>query len=71
MLAQGVPQALVTMSYASIAEPVAAALPSSSLADGLRTALVDGRLNLAALLVVLGWAALTSALAARFFRFDD
>ncbi|MEP7333058.1 MAG: ABC transporter permease, partial [Terracoccus sp.] len=53
------------------ASSVAAALPSSSLADGLRSALVDGRLNLAALLVVLGWAALTSALAARFFRFDD
>ena len=53
------------------ASSVAAALPSSSLADGLRTALVDGRLNLAALLVVLGWAILSSALAARFFRFDD
>ena len=50
---------------------VAAALPSSSLADGLRSALVDGRLNLAALLVVLAWAIVSSALAARFFRFDD
>ncbi|MDN5767294.1 MAG: ABC transporter permease [Humibacillus sp.] len=53
------------------ASSVAAGLPSASLADGLRTALVDGRLNLPALLVVLGWAIVASALAARFFRFDD
>ena len=53
------------------ASSVAAALPSSALADGLRAALVDGRLNLMALLVVLGWAILASALAARFFRFDE
>jgi ABC-2 type transport system permease protein len=50
---------------------LAAVLPSSGLADGLRSAFVDGSLNLVALLVVLGWAAAATALAARFFRFDD
>lgn len=49
----------------------AAWLPSASLADGLRAALVEGRMNLTALLVVLGWAVVASALAARWFRFDD
>lgn len=62
-----VPRALLP----GAASSVAAALPSSSLADGLRTALVDGRLNLPALLVVLAWAILSTALAARLFRFDD
>jgi ABC-2 type transport system permease protein len=46
-------------------------LPSAGLADGLRSALVDGSLNLPALLVVVGWGAVASVLAARFFRFDD
>jgi ABC-2 type transport system permease protein len=50
---------------------VAAVLPSAGLADGLRSALVDGSLNLPALLVVVGWGAVASVLAARFFRFDD
>ena len=46
-------------------------LPSAALADGLRSALVEGALNLPALLVVLGWAGVTTVLAARLFRFDD
>ena len=46
-------------------------LPSAALADGLRSALVDGALNLPSLLVVLGWAGATTLLAARLFRFDD
>jgi ABC-2 type transport system permease protein len=50
---------------------VAALLPSAGLADGLRSALVDGSLNLPALLVVVGWGAVATVLAARFFRFDD
>ncbi len=50
---------------------VVAALPSSALADGLRSALVDGVVNPVAVLVVLAWAALASVLAARWFRFDD
>jgi ABC-2 type transport system permease protein len=50
---------------------LAAALPSSGLADGLRSAFVDGSLNLVALLVVVCWGAVATALAARFFRFDD
>jgi len=50
---------------------VAAYLPSAGLADGLRSALVDGRLNLPALGVVLAWAQLATVLAARRFRFDD
>lgn len=50
---------------------VAALLPSAGLADGLRSALVDGRLNLLALVVVLAWGLVATVLAARLFRFDD
>jgi len=50
---------------------VVALLPSAGLADGLRSALVDGTLNLPALWVVVAWGVLATALAARFFRFDD
>ncbi|WP_353508491.1 ABC transporter permease [Intrasporangium sp.] len=46
-------------------------LPSAALGDGLRSALVDGTLNLPALLVILAWAGATTLLAARLFRFDD
>ncbi len=49
----------------------AALLPSAGLADGLRSALLDGTLNLPALGVVVGWGAVATALAVRFFRFDD
>jgi ABC-2 type transport system permease protein len=50
---------------------VAGLLPSAGLADGLRSALVDGAVNLPALAVVIGWGVLCTALALRFFRFDD
>lgn len=50
---------------------VAALLPSAGLADGLRAALVDGRLDAGALLVMVAWGTAGSALAARLFRFDD
>ncbi|GAB2772437.1 ABC transporter permease [Terrabacter koreensis] len=50
---------------------VVAFLPSAGLGDGLRSALVDGDLNLLALIVVLGWGVVSTALAARLFRFDD
>lgn len=50
---------------------LAAVLPSAGLADGLRSALVAGQLNVLALGVVLGWGVLATALAARLFRFDD
>ncbi len=46
-------------------------LPSAAVGDGLRSGLVDGTLNLPALLVVLAWAGATTLLAARLFRFDD
>ncbi|MDN5790140.1 MAG: ABC transporter permease [Micrococcales bacterium] len=46
-------------------------LPSAGLADGLRSALVDGSLNGTALLVVLAWAIVCSALAVRLFRWSD
>jgi ABC-2 type transport system permease protein len=54
----------------ALSDPVAL-LPSAGLGDGLRSALVDGTLNVWALLVVLGWAGATTLLAARLFRFDD
>ena len=50
---------------------VAALLPSAGLADGLRSALVDGSLNLPALGIVVLWGAVATVLAARWFRFDD
>ena len=50
---------------------LAAVLPSAGLADGLRSALVLGQLNLVALGVVLAWGIVATALAARLFRFDD
>ena len=50
---------------------VVAYLPSAGLADGLRSALVDGALNLPALGVVLAWGLVATVLAARLFRFDD
>ena len=46
-------------------------LPSAGLADGLRSALVDGQLNPFALGVVLAWGLVATVLAARLFRFDD
>lgn len=45
-------------------------LPSGALGDGLRTATVEGRADLAALAVLLVWAGVASAMAARFFRWD-
>jgi len=45
-------------------------LPSGALGDGLRTATIEGRPDLAALAVLLCWAGVASAMAARFFRWD-
>jgi ABC-2 type transport system permease protein len=50
---------------------IAAGLPSAALADGLRAALVDGRLDLLALGVLAAWGLVCSALAARWFRWSD
>lgn len=52
-------------------EGLAGLLPSAALADGLRAALVAGRLDGLALLVLAAWGALCSALAARWFRWSD
>ncbi|UER54329.1 ABC transporter permease [Kineosporiaceae bacterium SCSIO 59966] len=51
--------------------PLAAAapwLPSGALGEGMRTALVDGRPDVAALAVLTGWALVAGAAAARWFR---
>lgn len=53
------------------AETMAGALPSAALADGLRAALIDGRLDALAVLVLLAWGTVCSALAARWFRWSD
>lgn len=45
--------------------------PTGALADALRLALVDGQLAALPLLVLLGWGALLSALAARLLRWSD
>jgi len=50
---------------------LAAALPSSALADGLRAAFVDGRLDGIPVLVLLGWGAVATFVASRTFRWSD
>jgi ABC-2 type transport system permease protein len=57
--------------FPGMAETLAGFLPSAALADGLRAALVDGRLDGPALLVLIAWGALCSALAVRWFRWSD
>lgn len=57
--------------FPDAAGTAAGLLPSAGLADGLRSALVDGSLNGAALLVVVAWAIVCSALAVRLFRWSD
>lgn len=52
-------------------EAVAGWLPSGGLADGLRSAFLDGVLNLPALLVVVVWGAVCTVCAARLFRWSD
>jgi len=52
------------------AAPVVALLPSAALGDGLRSALVDGNLDLIACLVLLAWAALSSLAAIRWFKWS-
>ena len=53
------------------AASLAGMLPSAALADGLRAALVEGRLDALALVVLVAWGAACSALAARLFRWSD
>lgn len=50
---------------------VVAWLPSAALGDGLRSALVDGMWNGAALLILAGWAAVGTLLATRLLRWSD
>jgi ABC-2 type transport system permease protein len=57
--------------FPETAEAIAGALPSAALADGLRAALLDGRLDAVAVLVLVVWGAVCSLLAARWFRWSD
>jgi ABC-2 type transport system permease protein len=50
---------------------VAGLLPSSALADGLRTAFTGGAASVSPVLVLVVWGAVASALAARTFRWSD
>lgn len=52
-------------------DTLAGLLPSSALADGMRIALVDGGFPLAEIVVLVVWAGLTSAAAARWLRWSD
>lgn len=49
---------------------VARLLPSGALGDGMRAALQEGRLDAVAILVLLGWTAVGTAMATRYFRWD-
>jgi ABC-2 type transport system permease protein len=49
---------------------VARLLPSGALGDGLRAALIDGRLDPVTILVLLAWTGVATAIAVRFFRWD-
>jgi ABC-2 type transport system permease protein len=49
---------------------IARALPSGALGDALRAALADGRVDVAAVGVLVAWALAASLAAARFFRWD-
>ena len=55
----------------SIVSTTVAVLPSSALGDGLRAALVEGRLAGTALLVLLTWAVAATLIAVRTFRWSD
>lgn len=50
---------------------IATFLPSGALGDGLRMALTTGVLDLRAVLVLSGWAAVATLIAARAFRWSD
>lgn len=60
---------LPTSSYAA-AQPALRWLPSGALGDGMRAALLDGRLDPQAVVVLALWAALGTALTARWFRWE-
>jgi ABC-2 type transport system permease protein len=57
--------------FPETAGTLAGFLPSAALADGLRAALVEGRLDALALVVLTAWGAACSALAVRLFRWSD
>ena len=46
-------------------------LPSAALADGLRAALSTGAFSIGALVLLLAWGAVASAIASRTFRWSD
>jgi ABC-2 type transport system permease protein len=63
----------VVVPAAELPGPLAAVapwLPSGALGDALRAALLDGRADVGALLVLVGWTAVGSATCARWFRWD-
>jgi ABC-2 type transport system permease protein len=57
--------------FPETAANLAGLLPSAALADGLRAALIDGRLDGVALGVLAAWGAVCSGLAVRWFRWAD
>ena len=52
-------------------QPLAAALPSGALGEGMRAALAGGRGDASAWLVLTVWGALATALTSRLFRWSD
>lgn len=57
--------------FPGAASQLAAALPSAALSDGLRAALIGGRLDMLALVILVVWGVLAGLLATRWFRWSD
>lgn len=57
--------------FPGAASHLAAALPSAALSDGLRAALIHGRLDVLALGILIAWGAVGGLLASRWFRWSD
>ena len=57
--------------FPGAASHLAAALPSAALSDGLRAALIGGRLDVLALGILVTWGVLAGLLATRWFRWSD
>ena len=71
LLAAGGGVLLPVSTMPEVVVPLLAWLPSAALGDGLRTALVDGRLAVVPVLILLAWAVVAGLVARRALRWSD